>query len=175
MNTKEIEELDRIIGEYRYAANSMKAVNKATRLQELFQYSQQENEGNKLIAIKRGDAINELQQEIERLTSLLHDQDEQVNSWQILHEKDQARIKELENLQRITTDLLRQIRREQLAEHFEQTRITDPIQEVTELLTGYNNMMAGFDRKQIAELMIVKLSDNNKESLDELVTEFIKL
>lgn len=65
--------------------------------------------------------------------------------------------------------------RESLVEHFETTRITDPIKEVTELLTGYDNLMSGFSRKEVAELMIARFSDYNKEVLDELRNDFEKL
>jgi predicted DNA-binding protein YlxM (UPF0122 family) len=61
-----------------------------------------------------------------------------------------------------------------LLEHLER-KIDDPIKEVNELLTSYNNLMHGFSKKGIAEIMIESLKTHTKDRIIKLQKEFDEL
>lgn len=64
---------------------------------------------------------------------------------------------------------------EALLEHLERVKDDDPIKEVENLLRGYNNLMGGFDRKQIAKTMIAAIKTEYGIKLSEAREQFEKL
>ena len=66
---------------------------------------------------------------------------------------------------------------ENLQEHFERNGDWEinPIKEIHELLTGYNNLMGNISRDQMAKIMIESYKDFVDENLKNLRKEFESL
>lgn len=65
---------------------------------------------------------------------------------------------------------------ERLSEHFKNDlNHKDPIKEIENLLTGYNNLMFNFNRNMLAQLMIEALRDHITEEIIRLTNEFNEL
>lgn len=66
-------------------------------------------------------------------------------------------------------------RNEKVLDHFARLPEKDPTKEVEQLLTSYNNLLSGFKRKDIAEIMITAFKENLEVELKEARIEFEKL